>query len=156
MASSTSNGAVAQPRRSFKQVLRSYFYWTYSRGSFHYDVMVTLILLFIFVTPHLWDYGAKPSLATGPLHPFQVVSNGRGVIITVQASDVNVPRRRFIPASEERPFVKPSSLLPEMMSSSSAGRPSPTPRAISHGRFGHIGRHFFASVTPSRHQMLKR
>lgn len=91
MASSTSNGAVAQPRRSFKQVLRSYFYWTYSRGSFHYDVMVTLILLFIFVTPHLWDYGAKPSLATGPLHPFQVVSNGRGVIITVQASDVNVP-----------------------------------------------------------------
>jgi hypothetical protein len=90
MASSTSNGAVAQPKRGVKQLLSSYFYWTYPRGAFHYDVMVTLILLFIFVTPHLWDYGAKPSLVAGPSHPFQVVANGRGVIITVQASDVSI------------------------------------------------------------------
>ena len=61
MASSTTSGAGPQPKRGFKQILNSYFYWTYPRGSFHYDVMVTLILLFIFVTPHLWDYGAKPS-----------------------------------------------------------------------------------------------
>jgi hypothetical protein len=27
--------------------------------------MVTLILLFIFITPHLWDYGAKPPLSVG-------------------------------------------------------------------------------------------
>jgi len=91
MASSTSNGAVTQPRRGVKQILRSYFYWTYERGSIHYDIMVTLILLFIFVTPHLWDYGARPSSVVASSHPFQVVPNGRGVIITVQASDVNVP-----------------------------------------------------------------
>ena len=95
MASASSNGAPAgttvQPRRSFKQVLQSYFYWTYSRGSFHFDVMVTLILLFIFITPHLWDYGAKPPLSAGPAHPMQVVGNGRGVIVTVQASDVTIP-----------------------------------------------------------------
>jgi hypothetical protein len=95
MASASSNGAPAgttvQPRRSFKQVLQSYFYWTYSRGSFHFDVMVTLILLFIFITPHLWDYGAKPPLSAGPPHPMQVVGNGRGVIVTVQASDVTIP-----------------------------------------------------------------
>jgi hypothetical protein len=89
MASSTPSGAVAQPRRGIKQVLSSYFYWTYPRGAFHYDVMVTLILLFIFITPQLWDYGAKPPLVAGPSHPFQVVRNGPGVIITVQASDVN-------------------------------------------------------------------
>ncbi len=65
MASSTSSGAVAQPKRGVKQILSSYFYWTYSRGSFHYDIMVTLILLFIFVTPHLWDFGAKPSSMAG-------------------------------------------------------------------------------------------
>ena len=35
-------------RRGFKEILMSYFYWTYPRGGFHYDVMVTLILLFIF------------------------------------------------------------------------------------------------------------
>jgi hypothetical protein len=53
--------------------------------------MVTLILLFIFITPQLWDYGAKPSPIAASSHPFQVVPNGRGVIITVQASDVTVP-----------------------------------------------------------------
>jgi len=91
MVSSTSSGAIAKPRRSVKQILSSYFYWTYERGSFHYDIMVTLILLFIFVSPHLWNYGARPPLAAGPIHPLQVVGDGRGVIVTVQASDVNIP-----------------------------------------------------------------
>ncbi|HXR37928.1 MAG TPA: hypothetical protein VN776_02500 [Terracidiphilus sp.] len=85
--------APAQPRRTVKQILLSYFYWTYSRGSFHYDVMVTLILLFIFLTPQIpgWSYGDKPSPIGGPLHPIQVIGNdGHGVIVTVQASDVSL------------------------------------------------------------------
>jgi hypothetical protein len=83
-----------KPRRTIKQVLLSYFYWTYPRGCFHYDVMVTLILLFIFVTPHIpgWSYGDKPPSVAGPLHPIQVVGNdGHGLIITVLASDADVP-----------------------------------------------------------------
>lgn len=91
MASASSNGAGIQPKRGVSQILKSYFYWTYSRGSFHYDVMVTLILLFIFITPQLWNYGARPSLAARPVHPMQVIANGRGVIVTVQALDVNIP-----------------------------------------------------------------
>lgn len=86
--------ANPQPRRSFKQVLLSYFYWTYSRGSLHYDVMVTVILLFIFLSPHIpgLNYGDKPSSAAALLHPIQVVSDGEhGVIITVAMSDANVP-----------------------------------------------------------------
>lgn len=91
MASFTSSSAVPQPRRSFGQVLKSYFYWTYSRGSFHYDVMVTLILLFIFITPHLWDFGAKPTPINGLTHPIQVSGYGtHGLLITVSAADVNV------------------------------------------------------------------
>jgi hypothetical protein len=54
--------------------------------------MVTLILLFIFVTPQYWDYGARPSAFPAPGHPLQVVAAGRGVIVTVQASDLNIPR----------------------------------------------------------------
>jgi hypothetical protein len=74
------------------KVLKSYFYWTYPRGNVHYDVMVTLILLFIFVTPQLWDYGDKPSRASGPPHPIQVVGDGdHDLIVTVAASDVNLP-----------------------------------------------------------------
>ncbi len=42
------------------RILKSYFFWTYERGSFHYDVMVTLILAFIFLTPRIWNYGDKP------------------------------------------------------------------------------------------------
>ncbi|MGA3160089.1 MAG: hypothetical protein ABSC77_02650 [Terracidiphilus sp.] len=73
------------------KIFKSYFYWTYPRGCFHYDVMVTLILLFIFVTPHLWNYGDRPSPSGGPLHPIQVVGTGeRGFVVTVQAADVNL------------------------------------------------------------------
>jgi len=79
-------------RRSFAQVLKSYFYWTYTRGSFHYDVMVTLILAFIFITPWMWNYGDKPRSTAAITQPIVIVGDGgRGLIITLQASDVNVP-----------------------------------------------------------------
>lgn len=42
------------------RILKSYLWWTYERGSVHYDVMVTLILAFIFITPHLFNYGDRP------------------------------------------------------------------------------------------------
>jgi hypothetical protein len=81
-----------EPKRGISEILKSYFYWTYPRGCFHYDVMVTLILVFIFVTPQLWNYGDKPSSSAGLLHPIQLTGDGsRGMIVTVQASDVDVP-----------------------------------------------------------------
>jgi hypothetical protein len=42
------------------KLLKSYFYWTYERGSFHYDVMVTLILLFLFLSPRVIDFKDRP------------------------------------------------------------------------------------------------
>lgn len=45
---------------SVGRVLKSYIWWTHDRGSVHYDVMVTLILAFIFLTPHFWNYGERP------------------------------------------------------------------------------------------------
>jgi hypothetical protein len=73
------------------RILKSYVFWTYPRGSFHYDVMVTLILAFIFVTPHMWNYGDKPAVLAGPSQPIQVTGDGsHGLILTVPASDVNV------------------------------------------------------------------
>jgi hypothetical protein len=42
------------------KLLRSYIFWTYERGSFHYDVMVTLILIFLFVSPRVIDYKDRP------------------------------------------------------------------------------------------------
>lgn len=42
------------------KTLRGYLFWTYERGSFHYDVMVTLILLFLFISPHFIDFKDRP------------------------------------------------------------------------------------------------
>jgi len=42
------------------QTIRSYFWWTHERGSFHYDVMVTVILIFIFLGPRYIDFKDKP------------------------------------------------------------------------------------------------
>ena len=81
----------SQPR-TLKQILLSYFYWTYPRGSFHYDIMVTLILLFIFATPFLWNYRDTPSSMAGPAHPILVIGDGEhGLIVTVQGPDVTIP-----------------------------------------------------------------
>ena len=41
-------------------LIKNYIFWKYERGSLHYDVMVTLILLFIFVTPHVFNYRDHP------------------------------------------------------------------------------------------------
>ena len=42
------------------RTIRSYVLWSYERGTFHYDVMVTLILLFVFFTPYWINYKDKP------------------------------------------------------------------------------------------------
>jgi len=42
------------------QTLKGYFWWTSPRGSIHYDVMVTLILAFIFLAPLWINFRDKP------------------------------------------------------------------------------------------------
>ncbi len=42
------------------QTIRRYIWWTYERGSVPYDVMVTLILAFIFITPVFLNFKDKP------------------------------------------------------------------------------------------------
>ena len=72
------------------RILKSYIYWTYPRGNFHYDVMVTLILAFIFITPHLWNYKDKPAESI-PLQASQVLVNATGedsFLYTIRAADV--------------------------------------------------------------------
>ena len=73
------------------QTLKSYFFWTHARGSFHYDVMVTLILVFIFATPHMWNYGDKPAPSAAVAGPIQVIGDSdHGLIVTVPVGNVAV------------------------------------------------------------------
>jgi hypothetical protein len=59
------------------KTLRSYFWWTYERGSFHYDVMVTLILLFLFLAPRFIDFKDRP-VETVALHSTEVLVKEAG------------------------------------------------------------------------------
>jgi hypothetical protein len=70
-----------------KRILRNYVFWTYQRGSVHYDVMVTLILLFIFVSPHVIPYHDRPVERTLPPSQILVRSDGHaGLMYQVDAA----------------------------------------------------------------------
>jgi hypothetical protein len=45
---------------SIWRTLKGYLFWTYERGSLHYDVMVSLILAFIFLAPSFIDFKDQP------------------------------------------------------------------------------------------------
>ena len=64
-------------KQSIGQVIQSYFFWTYERGSFHYDVMVTLILIFMFGSPWLIDFKDRP-VETVALHASEVLVKEAG------------------------------------------------------------------------------
>jgi hypothetical protein len=77
------------------KLLRSYLFWTYQRGSLHYDVMVTAILIFMFVTPHFVDFKDRP-VETVALHSSEVLVKEAGhtaesarFLYQIRADDMN-------------------------------------------------------------------
>jgi hypothetical protein len=60
------------------RTIRDYILWSYERGTIQYDVMVTLILLFVFLSPYWINFNDKP-VGHNP-HPTGVVviPDGRG------------------------------------------------------------------------------
>ena len=59
------------PMNAIWRTIRGYILWQYERGTLHYDIMVTLILIFIFVSPRVINFNDKP-IARKP-HPTEVV-----------------------------------------------------------------------------------
>ena len=70
------------------QTLRGYFWWTYPRGSVHYDVMVTLILAFIFITPIWVNFRDKPQEKPARQSEVVVQQVGDGFLYKVDAATV--------------------------------------------------------------------
>ena len=60
------------------KLLKSYFFWTYDRGSIHFDIMVTAILLFMFVSPRFIDFKDRP-VETVALHSSEVLVKEAGM-----------------------------------------------------------------------------
>lgn len=70
------------------RTIRSYILWSHERGTIQYDVMVTLILLFVFLSPHWINFNDKP-VDRNP-HPTGVVivPDGGGFLYQIEASAV--------------------------------------------------------------------
>ena len=79
--------------------LKSYVWWTHERGSVPYDVMVTLILAFIFLTPRFIHYGDRPKPDWPPNEIRATVDPAGGLIYFVPAE--LAPTAKGVPPSSQ-------------------------------------------------------
>lgn len=71
------------------RILKSYFFWTYPRGSFHYDVMVTLILAVVFLSPRFINFHDHPVVRDLASAEVMVRPNGaHGLVYQLNADQV--------------------------------------------------------------------
>jgi len=61
--------------------IRDYIFWSYERGTIQYDVMVTLILVFVFLSPKLINFKDKPVEHNPHRTGVAVVPDGQGGLI---------------------------------------------------------------------------
>lgn len=91
----TSGAGATSLRTSLSMIgiwrtIRDYILWSYERGTIQYDVMVTLILFFVFLSPYWIDYKDKP-VRSDP-HRMEVVvvpDGGQGLIYRIDGSAVS-------------------------------------------------------------------
>ena len=72
------------------RTIRGYILWSYERGTIQYDVMVTLILVFVLLSPYWINFNDKP-IERNP-HPSGVVivpDAGGGFIYQIEGSAVS-------------------------------------------------------------------
>jgi hypothetical protein len=86
----TPTGAPSVPMTEIWRTIRGYILWSYERGTIQYDVMVTLILLFVFLSPLVVNFRDKP-IERNP-HPTGVVvvpDGGGGFIYQIDSAAVS-------------------------------------------------------------------
>src|SRR5579862_8747505 len=89
-AASTVLNSTVSPMGAIWRTIRGYIFWSYERGSLHYDIMVTLILLFVFLSPRILNYKDKPVERIPHLTGVVVIPGEKGEFIyQIQASAVN-------------------------------------------------------------------
>ena len=84
------------------RTIRGYILWQYERGTLHYDIMVTLILIFILFSPRVINFNDKP-IARNP-HPTDVVvtADAEGRLVyqisasAISAGDYNSVRDQLL------------------------------------------------------------
>jgi len=80
-ANTTVMAAPALPMTGIWRTIRDYMFWSYERGTIQYDVMVTIILLFVFLSPRLINFKDKPVEHNPHRTGVAVVPDGQGGLI---------------------------------------------------------------------------
>jgi hypothetical protein len=79
--SPASGNAPSLPIKGVWPTIRSYVLWQHERGTLHYDIMVTLILIFVFLSPRVIDFSDKPSFPNQHPTGIIVTSDGTGGLV---------------------------------------------------------------------------
>jgi hypothetical protein len=98
----------ATPMGAIWRTIRGYILWSYERGSLHYDIMVTLILLFVFVSPHYINFKDKPVERIPTAGMIIVPDKTGGFIYQIPAAAVHTTTAADISAQLER-IIEPIS-----------------------------------------------
>ena len=73
--------APTVPMSGIWRTIRDYIFWSYERGTIQYDVMVTLILVFVFLSPKLFNFKDKPVEHNPHRTGVAVLPDGQGGLI---------------------------------------------------------------------------
>ncbi len=79
--STTAAGAPSLPMNGVWGTIRSYILWQHERGTLHYDIMVTLILIFVFFSPRVINFNDKPVLRSPHAADVVVTPDAQGGLI---------------------------------------------------------------------------
>jgi hypothetical protein len=79
--STTAVNPPSLPMNAFWRTIRSYVLWQHERGTLHYDIMVTLILIFVFFSPRLIDFNDKPAPPNPHLSDVMVTPDAQGGLL---------------------------------------------------------------------------
>ncbi len=91
------SGQQEQPARSARSVTKKLIFWDFARGSWPYDLVVALILIFIFATPRDW-FGDQPRAAN---LVFLSSDRGRDQVYIEPDLLVNVPENQRMSRAAE-------------------------------------------------------
>ena len=89
--STTATGAHSPPMSGVWRTIRSYILWQHERGTLHYDIMVTLILIFVFLSPRVINFNDKPALQSPNAADVVVTPDARGSLVYQISASVITP-----------------------------------------------------------------
>lgn len=79
------------PMNAIWRTIRGYILWQYERGTLHYDIMVTLIIIFVLFSPRLINFNDKPIARNPHLTDVVVTADAAGRLIYQVAASAILP-----------------------------------------------------------------